>query len=172
MGVYRFLFHSHIYSRRMNFSIFPDISVYICLFVRQKASSVHCAGKCQSHQCGRRQMAKIFLCCISVVKGRECSVLPYGKNSPHTTKGEPGCDLVIMNEPRDHVCILYRLHSPRMFLWSTRCVLKVVLLTIFSRDLVSHIFPPQHWVLDCWSTRDQLSKNHNFLPLTTSHSLC
>lgn len=101
-------------------------------------------------------------------------VLPFGRNSDYTTEGEPRCDLVRTNEglKRRYVCVVLRLHSPRMCVWSTLCVLRVVLFTIFSRDLVSHISPSQTLHLGPHrSTRDWLLKTRNFLPSTTSRSL-
>lgn len=121
-----------------------------------------------------RLMALIALCFALVVKGRECAVLLFGKNSDYTTGGEPRCDLVWTNEglKRLYVCVVLRLHSPRMCAWSTLCVLRVVLFTIFSRDLVSHILLSRTLHLGLHrSTRDWLLKTCNFLPSTTSRFL-
>lgn len=98
-----------------------------------------------------RLVALIALCFALVVQSRECSVLPFREFRLHYWMRT--CDLVRTNEglKRPYVCVVLRLHSPRMCVWSNLCVLRVVLLTIFSRDLVSHISSSQ--TLHPWSTQ-------------------
>lgn len=111
-----------------------------------------------------RLMALIAASFTLVVWGRECSVLPFSMNSDYTTGEEPICDLVCANEglKREDVCVVLRLNSPRMCVWSTLCVLRVVLFTIFSRDLVSHILPSQTLNLGPQKHQRLVLKNSQF----------
>lgn len=94
-----------------------------------------------------------LLCVLLWLSKAENVLCCPSENSDYTTGGEPRCDLVHTNEvlKRPYVCVVLRLHSPRMCVWSTLCVLRVVLFTIFSRDLVSHISSSQ--TLHPWSTQ-------------------
>ncbi len=100
-----------------------------------------------------RLMALIALCVFLWSSNAENVLRCPSENSDYTTEGGPRCDLVRTNEglKRPYVCVVLRLHSPRMCVWSTLCVLRVVLFTIFSRDLVSHISSSQ--TLHPWSTQ-------------------